>query len=74
MTKSECEIWFHYSYTVSQIKHLSTFKKTDFHNCKKNILLMTHQILQENYSSQKMLKQVNDNLEIAVDDLPNANF
>lgn len=43
-------------------------------DCKKNILLVTHQILQANDHARKMLKLANDNLERYVDELQNLIF
>ena len=42
--------------------------------CKKNILLVTHQILQVNLYAKKMLKRESDNLARAVDALQNEIF
>ena len=42
--------------------------------CKKNILLVTHQILQANLYAKKMLKRESDNLARAVDALQNEIF
>jgi len=61
---------------------LSYMKKTveDIHrrleqpDCKNNILLVTHQILQANTHARKMLKRANIDLDKAVDDLRNALF
>ena len=43
-------------------------------NCRNNILLVTHQILQANTHARKMLKRANIDLDKAVDDLRNALF
>ena len=42
--------------------------------CRNNILLVTHQILQANTHARKMLKRASDELDKAVDDLRNALF
>ena len=42
--------------------------------CKNNILLVTHQILQGNTHARKMLKRASDELEKAVDELRNELF
>ena len=42
--------------------------------CKNNILLVTHQILQANTHAWKMLKRASEELDKAVDDLRNALF
>ena len=43
-------------------------------DCKKNIQLVTHQILQANLHAKKMLKRESDNLACAVDELRNDIF
>ena len=48
--------------------------KLETPDCKKNILLVTHQILQSNDHAKKMLKIANDNLNRAVDALQNKLF
>ncbi len=48
--------------------------KLDSPDCKKNIQLVTHQILQSNLHTRKMLKLANDNLERYVDELQNLIF
>ena len=40
-------------------------------DCKKNILLVTHQILQANFHAKKMLRRESENLEHAIDALKN---
>ena len=49
-------------------------KKLDSPNCKKNIILVTHQILQANLYAKKMLRRESDNLARAVDALQNEIF
>ncbi len=49
-------------------------KKLKTPDCKKNILLVTHQILQSNDHARKMLKLASNNLEKSVDDLQNKLF
>ena len=49
-------------------------KKLDSPDCKKNILLVTHQILQANLYAKKMLRSESDNLAHAVDALQNEIF
>lgn len=44
-------------------------QKLESPGCKKNILLVAHQILQSNLHARKMLKLANQNLQIAVDNL-----
>ena len=48
--------------------------KLDSPDCKNNILLVTHQILQANVHARKMLKLASDNLDRSVDELQNAIF
>ena len=48
--------------------------KLESPDCKKNILLVTHQILQSNLHARKMLKLASDNLNRAVDALQNKLF
>lgn len=55
--------------SIADINH-----KLESHNCKKNILLVTHTILQDNSFARKKLKQACDNLDLAVDELRNAIF
>ncbi len=43
-------------------------------DCRNNILMVTHQILQANTHARQMLKRANINLDKAVDDLRNALF
>lgn len=47
-------------------------RKLETPDCKKNILLVTHQILQENTFARKMLKIASENLDRSVDTLKNA--
>ena len=47
-------------------------RKLETPDCKKNILLVTHQILQENTNARKMLKVASENLDRSVNDLKNA--
>ena len=49
-------------------------KKLDSPDCKKNIQLVTHQILQDNLYAKKMLRRESDNLARAVDALQNEIF
>ena len=49
-------------------------KKLETHDCKKNILLVTHKILQANSYARKMLKMESEKLDRAVDDLKDAIF
>ncbi len=49
-------------------------KKLESPECKKNILLVTHQILQANLYAKKMLRRESDNLARAVDALQNEIF
>ena len=49
-------------------------KKLESPDCKKNILLVTHQFLQANLYAKKMLRRENDNLARAVDELRNEIF
>ena len=48
--------------------------RLDSPDCKKNILLVTHQILQANLYAKKMLRRESDNLARAVDALHNEIF
>ena len=48
--------------------------KLETPDCKKNILLVTHQILQSNVYARKMLKLASDNLNRAVDEIHNKLF
>ena len=48
--------------------------RLDLPDCRNNILLVTHQILQANTHARKMLKRANIDLDKAVDDLRNALF
>ena len=49
-------------------------KKLELPECKKNIQLVTHQILQANLYAKKMLRRESDNLARAVDALQNEIF
>ncbi len=49
-------------------------KKLETPDCKKNILLVTHQILQSNLHARKMLKLASDNLNRAIDELQQKLF
>ena len=49
-------------------------KKVDTPECRKNILLVTHQILQSNSYALQWLKKASDELDKAVSDLSNALF
>ena len=49
-------------------------KKLESPDCKKNILLVTHQILQSNDHARKMLKLASNNLNCAVDEVQNKLF
>ena len=55
--------------TVEEIEN-----RLDSPDCKKNIQLVTHQILQANLYAKKMLKCESDNLARAVDELRNDIF
>ena len=55
--------------TIAEIE-----KKLESPDCKKNILLVTHQILQANLYAKKMLKRESDNLASVVDELRNDIF
>ena len=55
--------------SVEQIEH-----RLDSHEFKKNIALVTHQILQSNFHARKMLRRASAELDKAVDDLRNASF
>lgn len=48
--------------------------KLDSPDCRKNIQVVTHQILQQNFYAKKMLKLANDHLEKTVDELQNLIF
>ena len=48
--------------------------KLESPDCKKNILMVTHQILQSNLHARKMLKLASNNLDHAIDELQNAIF
>ena len=48
--------------------------RLDLPDCRNNILLVTHQILQANTHARQMLKRANIDLDKAVDDLRNALF
>ena len=48
--------------------------RLDSPECKKNILLVTHQILQANLYAKKMLRRESDNLARAIDELRNEIF
>ena len=47
-------------------------RKLETPDCKKNILLVTHQVLQENTFARKMLKVASENLDRSVENLKNA--
>ena len=49
-------------------------KKLETQDCKKNILLVTHKILQSNSYARKMLRLESEKLDRAVDDLKDAIF
>ena len=49
-------------------------RRLELAECKKNIVLVTHQILQSNVQARKELKRANEELEKAVDELRNAIF
>ena len=49
-------------------------RRLDLPDCRNNILLVTHQILQANIHARKMLKRANIELDKAVDDIRNALF
>ena len=49
-------------------------RRLELPDCRNNILLVTHQILQANNHARKMLRQANHELEQAVDELKNALF
>lgn len=49
-------------------------RQLDLSDCRNNILLVTHQILQANTHARQMLKRANIDLDKAVDDLRNALF
>ena len=49
-------------------------RRLDEPDCRNNILMVTHQILQANTHARKMLKRANIDLDKAVDDLRNALF
>ena len=49
-------------------------RRLDLPDCRNNILLVSHQILQANTYSRQMLKRANIDLDKAVDDLRNALF
>ena len=49
-------------------------KKLEKPDCKKNILLVTHKILQENTYARKMLKMESEKLDRSIDELKNAIF
>lgn len=46
-------------------------RRLDSPDCKKNILLVTHQILKANLYAKKMLRRESENLEHAIDSLKN---
>ena len=54
-----------------EVKERRSLEQPEFRN---NILMVTHWILQANTHARKMLKQANDELDKAVDDLRNALF
>ena len=47
-------------------------RRLELPDCRNNILMVTHQILQANTQARKMLKRANIDLDKAVDDLRNA--
>ena len=49
-------------------------RRLELPDCRNNILMVTHQILQANTHAKKMLKRANIELDKAVDDLRNALF
>ena len=49
-------------------------RRLELPDCRNNILMVTHQILQANTQARKMLKRANIDLDKAVDDLRNALF
>ena len=49
-------------------------RRLEHPDCRNNILLVTHQILQANTHARRMLKRANIDLDKAVDDLRNALF
>ena len=49
-------------------------RRLDLPDCRNNILLVSHQILQANTHARQMLKRANIDLDKAVDDLRNALF
>ena len=49
-------------------------RRLDLPDCRNNILMVTHQILQANTRARKMLKRANIDLDQAVDELRNALF
>jgi len=49
-------------------------RRLELPDCRNNILMVTHQILQANSHARKMLKRANIDLDKAVDDLRNALF
>ena len=49
-------------------------RRLDLPDCRNNILMVTHQILQANTHARQMLKRANIDLDKAVDDLRNALF
>ena len=49
-------------------------RRLDLPDCRNNILIVTHQILQANTHARKMLKRANIDLDKAVDELRNALF
>ena len=55
--------------TVEDIK-----RRLEQPDCRNNVLMVTHQILQANTHARKMLKRANIDLDKAVDDLRNALF
>ena len=71
-----------YSKIFSQLTSARAMKKSvaeiqnrlDSPDCKKNIQLVTHQILQANTHARKMLKRASEELEKAVNDLRNELF
>ncbi len=49
-------------------------RRLELPDCRNNILMVTHQILQSNTNARKMLKRASEELDKSVDDLKNALF
>lgn len=63
------------SYAVTLKKSVDEIKKKlEMPDCRKNILLVTHHILQANTYARKMLKLESEKLNCSVDELKNAIF